>query len=57
MKWLLRRKKLIQIQVLVSTRKIWIDKNTSEEIASHQNSTGVIDHTCDDNGIDVLNTE
>ena len=25
------------------------DNTASEEIASHQNSTGVIDHTCDDN--------
>ena len=32
------------------------DNNVSEEIASHQNSTGVIDHTCDGNGINVLNT-
>ena len=24
--------------------------NTSEEISSHQNSSGVIDHTCDENG-------
>ena len=27
------------------------DNNASEEIESYQNSTGVIDHTCDDNGI------
>ena len=34
-----------------------IDDNTaSEEIASHQNSTGVSDHTCDENGINLLNT-
>ena len=33
------------------------DTNESEEIASHQISTGVIDHTCDDNGINLLNTE
>ena len=32
------------------------DKNVSEELESHQNSTGVIDHTCDDNGINLLNT-
>ena len=32
------------------------DNNASEELASHQNSTGVIDHTCDDNGINLLNT-
>ena len=34
-----------------------MDDNTSgEEIASHQNSTGVIDHTCDENEINLLNT-
>ena len=33
------------------------DDNASEEIASHHNSTRVIDHTCDDNGINLLNTE
>ena len=33
------------------------DKNTSEEISSHQNSAEVIDHTCDDNGNDPLNAE
>ena len=33
------------------------DNNASEEQASHQNSTGVIAHTCDDNGINLLNTE
>ena len=27
------------------------DKNASEELASNQNSTGVIAHTCDDNGL------
>ena len=32
-------------------------KNSSEEIASHQNSTRVIDHKCDDNGINLLNIE
>ena len=32
------------------------DKNASEELASNQNSTGVIAHTCDDNGIHLLNT-
>ena len=32
------------------------DNTASEEIASHNNSTGVIDHTCDDNGIYLLNT-
>ena len=55
-KWLICRNNLIQSQVLVSMRKIWIDKNASEEIASHQNSTGVINNTCDDNGINLLNT-
>ena len=33
------------------------DKTVSEEIASHQNSTGAIDNTCDHNGINLLNTE
>ena len=33
------------------------DNNASEELESHQNSTGVIYHTCDDNGINLLNTE
>ena len=33
------------------------DKNTSEEISSHKNSAKVIDHTYDDNGINILNTE
>ena len=33
------------------------DNNESEELESHQNSTGVIDHTCDDNGTNLLNTE
>ena len=32
------------------------DKNASEELASHKNSTGVIDHTCDYNGINLINT-
>ena len=29
----------------------------AEELASHKNSIGVIDHICDDNGINLLNTE
>ena len=33
------------------------DNNTSEEISPHQNSAEVIDHTCDDNGINLFNTE
>ena len=33
------------------------DKNKSEEISSHQNSAELICHTCDDNGINLLNTE
>ena len=32
------------------------DITASEQIASHQNSTGVIDHTCDDKEINLLNT-
>ena len=31
-------------------------KNESEELESHKNSTGLIDNTCDDNGINLLNT-
>ena len=37
--------------------KINDDNNTSEEISSHKNSAELIDHTCDDNGINLLNTE
>ena len=33
------------------------DSTESEEIVSHQNSTGVIDHTCDENGINLISTE
>ena len=33
------------------------DNNASEEMASHKISTKVIDHTCYDNGIDLVNTE
>ena len=33
------------------------DKNAGEELASHQNSTGVIDHKFDENGINELNSE
>ena len=33
------------------------EKTASEEIASHQNSTGVTDHICDENVINLLNTE
>ena len=32
------------------------DNTSSEEIASHHISTGVIDHKCDYNGINLLNT-
>ena len=32
------------------------DNTASEEIASHKNPTGEIDHTCDDNGINLPNT-
>ena len=32
------------------------DNNASEEIASHQNSAGVIYHTCDENGNNLINT-
>ena len=33
------------------------DNNTSEDISCHQNSSEVIDHTCDDNGNNLLNIE
>ena len=32
------------------------DNTASKGIASHQNSTGVIDNTCDENGINLINT-
>ena len=32
------------------------ENNASEEIASHQNLTGVIDRTYDDNEINLINT-
>ena len=32
-------------------------KYISEEVLSHQNSAGIIYHTCDDNGINVVNIE
>ena len=31
------------------------ENNTSKEISCHQNSTEVMDHTCGDNGNNVLN--
>ena len=33
------------------------DRNENEELASHQNSTGMIDHTCNYNEINLLNTK
>ena len=33
------------------------ENNISEEIPSHQNPVEVIDHTCDYNGNNLLNTE
>ena len=33
------------------------DATASEEISYHHNSTGLIDHTCYDNRINLLNTE
>ena len=33
------------------------DNNRSEEISSHQSLSEVIDHTCDDNVMFLLNTE
>ena len=37
--------------------KITDGNNTSEEISSHRNPAEVIDHTCDDNGSNLLNIE
>ena len=33
------------------------ENNKGEEISSHQNIAEVIDHTCDDNGINLINTQ
>ena len=33
------------------------ENNISEDISYHHNSEEVIDHTCDNNGINVPNTE
>ena len=33
------------------------DNNASEELAYNQNSTGVVSNTCDENRINILNTE
>ena len=57
MNLLLFRKKLIHSQVIVSISEIRIIKNASEELASHQNSTRVFDYTCDENGINLLDTQ
>ena len=35
--------------------KITHDSNTSEEISFHRDSEELIYHTCDDNGINLLN--
>ena len=32
-------------------------KNISEEISSHQNSKEIIEHACDNNGINLVNTQ
>ena len=31
--------------------------NISEDISSHKNSADIINHACDDSGINVVNTE
>ena len=37
--------------------EIKYQNNISKNISSHQNSAQIIDHTCDDNGINIVNTE
>ena len=37
--------------------EIMDENNISEEILSHTNPAEIIDHTCDDNGINLVNTE
>ena len=41
---------------IVKYDEIMDENNISEEISSHQNSAEIIDHTCDDNGINLLIT-
>ena len=44
-------------ELITYINKEYMDGNTaSKEIASHHISTGVIDHKCDYNGINLLNT-
>ena len=44
-------------QLIISINdKIIDENNVIEEISSHQNLTEVIDHTCDDNGEQIINT-
>ena len=42
--------------ITITNNEIIYGNNRSEEISSHQNSAEVIDCTCDDNGINLLNT-
>ena len=42
---------------IIINNNITDEKNTSEEISCHQNLAEVIDHTCDENGNNVLNIE
>ena len=58
------RNKLITLQKQTDTEsstsindEIMDNNNTSEVISSHQNLVEVIDHTCDNNGTDLLNIE
>ena len=54
---LVNLQKETDIESITSINEENTDDNTaSEEIASHHNSTGVIDNTCDDNGINLFNT-
>ena len=37
--------------------EIFHENNLSEEISHHKNSAEIIDHLCDDNGSNLINTE
>ena len=46
----------IQSSIIINDEIIY-KNNISEEISSRHDSAGLIDHTCDDNGKHLLNTE
>ena len=55
--------KLFALQKIIDTESIFViniwrayQKHLSEEIYSHQNSAEIIYHTCDNNGIILVNT-